>query len=353
MTNLEFLTAEWKDLHEAALKADQTAIPDPRTSCFYARRALQLAVAWAFKFDRALKLPYQDNLSALVHEATFKRTASETIFTKAKVIITLGNRVVHSHKKIPQTDSVQAVKELLHFCYWFVRLYSRRHRPAAELSFDAAALPETTPIPKQTLEQLKRLEKQLHDKDEKLAAVPADKDTLSEEIKRLRKEVAQAKKDAEKQPDDHDYSEAETRDYFIDLLLKEAGWPLNQKQDREFPVTGMPNSRLSLRESSSGGNGSDESNFRGAKGDSGKGFVDYVLWGDDGKPLGLVEAKRTRRSPKEGEQQAKLYADCLQAMFGQRPIVFCSNGYEHWMWDDRSYPPRRVQGFYKSRDWNC
>ena len=57
--------------------------------------------------------------------------------------------------------------------------------------------------------------------------------------------------------------------------------------DREFEVTGMPN-------------------------DSGQGFVDYVLWGDDGKPLGLVEAKRTKKDPKIGKQQAKLYADCLE-----------------------------------------
>src|SRR5438128_11193357 len=78
-----------------------------------------------------------------------------------------------------------------------------------------------------------------------------------------------------------------------------------------------------------------------------KGFVDYVLWGDDGKPLGLVEAKRTRRDPRVGQQQAKLYADCLERQFGQRPVIFYSNGYEHWLWDDTRYPPRRVQGFYK------
>jgi type I restriction enzyme, R subunit len=89
----------------------------------------------------------------------------------------------------------------------------------------------------------------------------------------------------------------------------------------EFPVKGMPNK-------------------------TGEGFVDYVLWGDDGKPLGLVEAKRTRRGPKEGQQQAKLYADCLEAKFEQRPVIFYSNGYEHWMWDDLQYPPRPVQGFY-------
>lgn len=320
MNNFEFLSAEWKDLHEAATKAEQTAIPDPRTSCFYARRALELAVAWAYKFDRALKLPYQDNISALIHEPTFKQTAGDAIFNKAKVLVTLGNRAVHSHRDIPQTDSIQAVKELFHFCYWFARLYSRRNRPDAQLTFDEQLLP-TTLIPKQTLDQLKRLETQLQEKDEKLSVVLADKDKLGEEIKRLRKEVAEAKKAAKAIPDDHNYSETETRDYFIDLLLKEAGWPLDQSRDREFPVTGMPNNK-------------------------GDGFVDYVLWGDDGKPLAVVEAKRTRRDPRVGEQQAKLYADCLEAMYGQRPIIFCSNGYEHWIWDDQAYPPRRVQGFY-------
>ena len=140
--------------------------------------------------------------------------------------------------------------------------------------------------------------------------------------KRLRIEVAEAKKQNAARPDDHNYSEAETRDYFIDLLLKEAGWALANPQDREFPVTGMPNN-------------------------TGEGFVDYVLWGDDGKPLGLVEAKRTKRDSRVGQQQAKLYADCLEKQFGQRPVIFYSNGYDHWMWDDASYPPRPVQGFYK------
>jgi type I restriction enzyme R subunit len=81
-----------------------------------------------------------------------------------------------------------------------------------------------------------------------------------------------------------------------------------------------------------------------------KGYVDYVLWGDDGLPLALTEAKRTKRDPRVGQQQAKLYADCLERQFGRRPIIFYSNGYDHWMWDDVNYPPRPVQGFYKKAE---
>lgn len=141
----------------------------------------------------------------------------------------------------------------------------------------------------------------------------ADKDA---EISRLREQIAQAKARNQRLPDDHDYNEAATRDLFIDVLLAEAGWSLNGARDIEFEVTGMPNSQ-------------------------GIGYVDYVLWGDDGKPLALVEAKRTKRDPMVGQQQAKLYADCLETAYGQRPVIFFTNGHENWLWDE--CPTRRAR----------
>jgi type I restriction enzyme R subunit len=325
MSLFAFLQREWPDVYEAAGKAAAAVHPDPRTACFYARRALELTVAWVYKHDAALTLPYQDNLSALIHEPTFKKAAGEAVFGKARVINTLGNRAVHSHRAIPDDDALVAVRELFHVSYWLARTYGRAERPAPGLAFDASALPKTAPLPKRTVEQLQQLETSLRERDEKLAALLIDKSALNEELQRLRVEVSKAKRAAEGQPDTHDYSETQTRDYFIDLLLKEAGWPLDQSRDRELEVAGMPNKQ-------------------------GKGFVDYVLWGDDGKPLGLVEAKRTRRDSRVGQQQAKLYADCLERQFGQRPIIFYSNGYEHWIWDDAIYPPRQVQGFYKKAE---
>jgi len=325
MTHFAFLQREWPDVFDAAARSEAAVRADPRTACFYARRALELAVNWAYKHDAALELPYQDNLSALIHDPSFKQTAGEAVFNKARVINTLGNRAVHSHRAVPESDALSAVRELFHVAYWFARTYARGERPAPELSFDASVLPQPPPSPQQTAEQLQALEARLRERDEKLTALKRDRGALDEELKRLRAEVAEAKKAASAQPDTHDYSESETRDYFIDLLLKEAGWPLDQARDREFEVSGMPNAE-------------------------GKGFVDYALWGDDGKPLGLVEAKRTRRDPRVGQQQAKLYADCLERMFGQRPVIFYSNGYEHWMWDDTNYPPRAVQGFHKKAE---
>ena len=305
----------------AAMRAEALAYPDPRAACFYARRALELAVAWSYKHDPALKLPYQDNLSALIHEPSFKTAAGEAVFTKARLIVTLGNRAVHSARPIPASDAVAAVRELFHVTYWLARTYGRIQRPAPGIRFDPSALTQTTPLPAQTVAQLQTLETQLRERDEKLATLLADRSALDSALQHARAEVAEARKAATAQPDTHDYSEAETRDTYIDLLLHEAGWTLDQPRDREFEVTGMPNNQ-------------------------GKGYVDYVLWGDDGKPLAVVEAKRTRRDSRVGQQQARLYANCLEQQFGQRPLIFYTNGYQHWLWDDTRYPPRQVQGFY-------
>jgi type I restriction enzyme R subunit len=323
MTNFAFLKDEWTNLFESAERAESLALSDPRTSCFYARRALELAVLWMYKYDATLKLPYGESLSARIFEPTFRQTVGSALLTKIRVIKDLGNLAVHSHKPVRDVDAIAATRELFHICFWLARTYARVDKPPDTLQFNPDQLPKAPGVHKQTQQALLELESKLHERDEKLTALLADKATLDEQLKRLRAEVAEAKQANVATPDMHDYSEAQTRDYFIDLLLKEAGWTFSQPgYDTELRVEGMPNEEK-------------------------VGFVDYVLWGDDGKPLGLVEAKRTKRDARAGQQQAKLYADCLERRFDQRPIIFYSNGYQHWIWDDMNYPPRAVQGFYK------
>jgi type I restriction enzyme, R subunit len=326
VSNFAFLQGEWPEVFGDASKAEAAVRSDPRTSSFYSRRTLELIVRWVFKYDTALKLPYDDKLSALIHEPTFRATTGEDVFNKAKVINRIGNRAVHEAKPIDETAAFVAVRELFHVCYWLAHTYARGTRPDSSLTFDEAKIPLRRATTSKSAEQLQELERSLQEKDEDLTEALSWVDQLDEELKKVRAEVAEAKKAAAANIDTHDYTESETRDLLIDLLLKEAGWALSAERDREYPVTGMPS--------------------KGGKKD-GPGFVDYVLWGDDGKPLGLVEAKRTSKSPKIGRKQAELYADCLEGEFGRRPIIFYSNGYEHWIWDDVRYPPRKVQGFYR------
>ena len=106
MNLFAFLQPEWPAVYEAARKAADAVYPDPRTACFYARRGLELAVAWAYKHDDSLRLPYQDNLSALIHEPTFKAAAGEAVFSKARVIAQLGNQAVHSPRPIQHSDAL-------------------------------------------------------------------------------------------------------------------------------------------------------------------------------------------------------------------------------------------------------
>ncbi len=323
MSHFGFLAAEWPDIFEPAAKAEASAVPDPRSACFHARRALELTVHWLYKHDATLTLPYQDHLSALIHEPDFRRVAGAAIFAKARVIKDLGNLAVHSTKPVRAFDAIMATKELFHVLFWLARTYARGAKPPDTLRFDQTLLPKTAPVPPQTQNQLQQLEASLRERDEKLAELLSGRQALDAELESLRAQIAEIKAANASRPDAHDYSEAETRDYFIDLLLKEAGWPLDKPgHDTEFQVPGMPNKED-------------------------VGYVDYVLWGDDGKPLGLVEAKRTRFDARKGQRQAELYADALEKQFGQRPIIFYSNGYEHWLWDDAMYPPRPVQGFYK------
>src|ERR1039458_7038201 len=142
MTLFAFLQAEWPDVYESDGKAEAAVSPDPRTACFYARRTLELAVAWMFKHDPALKLPYQDNLSALIHDPTFKAAAGEDVCTRARPINTLGNQAVHSHRAIQSSDSVAAVRELFHFTYWLARSYARGAKPASGLRVDVIRPPQ-------------------------------------------------------------------------------------------------------------------------------------------------------------------------------------------------------------------
>jgi type I restriction enzyme R subunit len=217
---------------------------------------------------------------------------------------------------------------LFHLSYWLARTYGRSAHPDATLTFSPNALPRTSSIAVAKLTQLQEIARRFADtvkaRDEaerQRLASEAEHEKLDAEIKALQAQVAAAKAANARASDTRNYDEATTRDAFIDLLLGEVGWNFTRPgYDTEYPVKGMPNA-------------------------SGEGFVDYVLWGDDGKPLGIVEAKRTPRDARVGQQQAKLYADCLEAEFGQRPIIFYSNGYEHCLWNDARYPPRPVSGF--------
>ncbi|MGH7024803.1 MAG: DEAD/DEAH box helicase family protein [Caulobacteraceae bacterium] len=328
MSQFAFLAAEFGEVHAFAVKAEAAARTDPRGASFYARLCLETVVDWLYRHERSLRSPYERTLAARIHEPTFQALLGQALAAKARVIKDIGNRAAHQTRAVPPADALTSTRELFHLCYWLARTYARGEKPPASVVFSADALPVNTAVSASRLSELQEAARRYEEAVKAREAAEAlrlaseeDRSLLEDEIEALKAAVAGARAANSAIPDRHDYDEAATRDAFIDLLLGESGWRFTHPgHDTEFPVSGMPN-------------------------ETGQGFVDYVLWGDDGKPLGLVEAKRTRKDPRVGQQQAKLYADCLELQFGQRPVIFYTNGYEHWIWDDRRYPPRPIQGF--------
>ncbi|MDO8861841.1 DEAD/DEAH box helicase family protein [Haliea sp. E1-2-M8] len=322
MTNFAFLSTDFKPIAEAATTAEGHINGDPRAACFHARFTLEAVVHWLYRHDRSLRMPYDRNLGALLHEPSFQNLLPEAVFQKARVIQKVGNQAVHNPRPIRQYDALQVVRELQHICYWLTRTYAPNASREGAVWKDERVPPAPSGEHIVPRKELEALEAQLAEQMEAALKHQQERDALDAELQALKEQLAEVRAASEQEPDTHDYSEDDTRRYLIDVELHRAGWPLDQQHEREYKVTGMPNAK-------------------------GVGYADYVLWGDDGKPLGVVEAKNSTVDPVVGQQQAKLYADCLEAMHGQRPLIFYSNGYKTWLWDDGGYPPREVAGFYK------
>ncbi len=321
MSNFAFVRQTLPSIHDDCARAESYMASDPRSACFYARRVTEEVVVYLYDV-LALPAPYRDDLAAKIGDAGFKAQVPLGITQKLTAIRRIANTAVHDNRQIRTDVSLAVLRELFHVVVWT----SYHHSPRPEVvplqaPFDPSLAAKAAPLSREALGQLAV---KFRAQDDAHAKALSERDDLLAanelEIERLKAQIAAAK--AAVGTDDRDYDEANARDLFIDVLLHEAGWTLDQPRDREFEVAGMPNAE-------------------------GRGFVDYVLWGADGLPLAVVEAKRTSKSPEVGQQQAKLYADCLEAQFGRRPVIFYTNGYEHRIWDDAGgYPPRETQGFY-------
>ena len=313
MSNFDFILKNeiFKTFAEAAEEAEKS-IAVANVSCtILCRRALELAVKWIYANDRELVLPYQNNLSSLVYDINFKSMINEKVFNGMTYIIKLGNFSVHSNKKVTRKEAVLCLKYLFDFMDWIAYYYDSNY---IETKFDEGKLPgESSANLKK--EEREELENKLVEKDEKIEKILKENEELREKLTKQRtsKKTAYNFKVS-------DISEFETRKQFIDLDLKIAGWDSTNIRE-EVEVKGMPNTQEI-------------------------GHVDYVLYGENGKPLAVVEAKRTSKDAKIGQQQAKLYADCLEKEYAQRPIIYYTNGKEIYMWDDLSYPERKVSGYY-------
>lgn len=320
MTNFEFLSSisEYALFSGAAIEAEKVYSTSPAMCAVGCRKALELAVKWVYSADRTITMPYKDNLQSLIHEPSFRFALDSQTWGKLPFIIRLGNLAVHTERAVNPADALLSLESLFEFIEWVDYCYGSDY---AERHFDAALIP-TEKVVIDT-KKIKEQESLIVQQESEIKALQAKIAAMSVTLTAEKEEKQESRTFAPT-----DISEFKTRKIYIDVALKSMGWKFGGNDAdvwEEYPVTGMPNA-------------------------TGEGFVDYVLFGKDGLPLAVIEAKRSSKDPNIGRKQAVLYADCLEHKFGRRPMMFTTNGFEAYFWDDMSSPQRKVSGFFTKAD---
>lgn len=321
MTNFSFLKEKntYALFAPACVEAERIFAASPAMCAVGCRKALELAVKWVYAADTSMEMPYRDNLQSLLHEPSFRFAVDRNTWGKLPFIAKLGNEAVHTGHNIQKCDALLCLQSLFEFVQWIDYCYGTAYQ---ERKFDPARIPA-----EKIAVDVKKIKEQESLLDEKQAEIEKLRKQIEEMSARFTAEKDQHKKERTFQSEE--LSEFATRKRFIDVDLREMGWKLEGVDagvQVEYEVDGMA----------------------GKAGQ--KGYADYVLFGKDGLPLAVVEAKRASKDPNNGWKQAVLYADCLERKFGRRPMIFITNGFETYFWDDQTSPKRQVSGIFSKND---
>lgn len=291
-----------------AESAEKILSIDPAACVLNCRRAMEAAVKWMYAVDGSLVMPWDDKLVTLINTEEFRGIVDEQLIFRLDFIRRMGNNAAHGGKVINREQAVLCLQNLFVFFDFLAYCYGENY---TEHTFNPALLAEQSvqPTPPAVDEDAAR----------KLDALIKENVALKEKLTQRREEQHQTYV-----PKPLEISEYKTRKLYIDAMLQDAGWVEGKNWLNEVKLPGMPNK-------------------------SETGYADYVLYGDDGKALAIVEAKRSCVDPAVGRQQAKLYADIIEKQQGRRPVIFLTNGFETKI-DDGQYPERKCAAIWSKRD---
>ena len=316
MSNFKFLLSDpaFAPFAEVAMSAEKILHIDPAACILNCRRAMEFAVKWMYSVDKELEMPYQDNLQSLMSREEFRAIVGNDLWQRMDFIRKKGNTAAHNTGKITEAVAMLCLEHLHIFLDFVAYCYAETYE---ETKFDPARIPspptassplptgEASPAPPEV--------------EPSLAALIEENKKLKEQLTARRTEQQQTYV-----PKPLDISEYETRKFYIDAMLEDAGWAEGKDWINEVELPGMPNK-------------------------SEVGFADYVLYDDAHKPLAVIEAKRTCVVVSKGRQLAELYADILEKKHGRRPAIFLTNGFETHILDGQ-YPERKCACLYSKRD---
>ncbi|MCK8132222.1 DEAD/DEAH box helicase family protein [Pseudoalteromonas sp. 2CM28B] len=337
--NFEHIQSKWPELHQLAAFAEEYAITDPQSSLVKLRCFAEKVVGYLYKELSLPVLPTSNIFDKLTAD-DFTSAVPRLITDKLHAIRKSGNQAAHEGK-VDQQQAIWILKESYFVAsYLFMAYANGTHQECPEFKAPEQTQP-TNQSDAEFAKKNKQLTKQLAENQARLKRALDELEAAELAQKQAQQQAAKLKQtiDAEKLAQvktrneqivnsSFNFNEGETRKRIIDLDLRNAGWHValddesTEDVGKEVKVTDQPTT-------------------------TGVGYVDYVLWDDDGKPLAVIEAKRTRENIEKGRQQATLYANALEKQYGQRPVIFYSNGWDIKILDDtQGYNSRGLYGYY-------
>ena len=337
--NFEHIQSKWPELHQLAAFAEDYAITDPQSSLVKLRCFAEKVVSYLYKELSLPVLPTSNIFDKLTAD-DFTSAVPRLITDKLHAIRKSGNQAAHEGK-VDQQQAIWILKESYFVAsYLFMAYANGTQQECPEFKAPEQTQP-TNQSDGEFAKKNKQLTKQLAENQARLKRALDELEAAELAQKQAQQQAAKLKQtiDAEKLAQvktrneqivnsSFNFNEDETRKRIIDLDLRNAGWHValddesTEDVGKEVKVTDQPTT-------------------------TGVGYVDYVLWDDDGKPLAVIEAKRTRENIEKGRQQATLYANALEKQYSQRPIIFYSNGWDIKILDDtQGYNSRGLYGYY-------
>lgn len=329
--NFEFLRPSHAELADLGGFAERYAHSDV-TSALVKLRTFAESLVKAVFAHHGLPMSYQNTLNDLLSDPSFKRITPAVVQDKLHLLRVKGNHAAHGTlHPTPPAKVIELVREAHDLGRWLHLSLNLgptgaipAWRPLSGLAEDGSAqVKKESQAVKQKLAEQEALMAKLLANLEAARAQAQAAQKSEEELRSILKSAQQAASVL-------DFSEEITRRQLIDAQLVAAGWNVGP-QGRSTPQVGQ------------------EVEIPHQPTASGVGYADYVLWDEHGKPLAVVEAKKTSKDAENGRMQAKCYADGLEAVHGRRPVIFYTNGYEIFIWDDaKGEPPRPLFGFYSA-----
>jgi len=325
--NFEFLRPKRAPLADLAAFAERYAYSDPASSLIKQRSFVEHAVSAIYERYH-LQPPYSDSLHDLLNAEVFRQAVPEVVQNKLHTVRKAGNHAAHPRRPITSDLSLECLAQLFDIARWFHLQVDAGQREDVASYTRPARESEGNGKTRAALERLRLAEAQyeavlLSLEEERQRRLAAER-TATEHAT----ELGTLKEQGQKVASVLSFDEEKTRRRLIDQALVAAGWDVGgegcstSQVGQEVRFTTMPTP-------------------------SGEGFADYVLYGDDGKPLAVIEAKKTAKDARIGAEQARIYAGCLERETGLRPVIFFTNGIDTYLWDyAQGYPYRKVYGFY-------